>query len=56
MILVLFSISKIQDGRHIVLSMLSDILKLRKYDVGLTISLLSLKLCIPIFVGQTHGI
>ena len=42
MISVLFSIPKIQDGRHIdILSMLSDLLKKRKYEV--TISLLSLK-------------
>ena len=42
MISVLFSIPKIQDGRHIdILSMLSDLLKKRKYEV--TISLLSVK-------------
>ena len=41
MISVLFSLPKIQDGRHIdILSMLSDLLKKRKYEV--TISLLSL--------------
>ena len=42
MISLLFSIQKIQDGRHIdILSMLSDLLEKRKYEV--TISLLSLK-------------
>ena len=41
MISVRFSLPKIQDGRHIVLSMLIDILKKQKYDV--TISLLNLK-------------
>ena len=42
MILVLFSIPKIQDGRYIdILSMLRDLLKKQKYEV--TIPLLSLK-------------
>ena len=42
MISALFSIPKIQDGRHIVLIMLSDLLKKpRKYEIS--ISLLNLK-------------
>ena len=42
MISALFSIPKIQDGRHIVLIMLSDLLKkTRKYEIS--ISLLNLK-------------
>ena len=41
MISVVFSLPKKQDGRHIVLSMLSDLLKIRKNEV--TISLLNLK-------------
>ena len=41
MLSALFSIPKIQDGRHIVLIMLSDLLKTRKYEIS--ISLLNLK-------------
>ena len=55
MILVLFSIPKIQDGRHIdIPSMLSDLLKKRKYEV--TISLLRLKciFCLKPMVSSTY--
>ena len=41
MMSALFSIPTIQDGRHIVLMMLSDLLKTRKYEIS--ISLLNLK-------------
>ena len=41
MMSALFSIPKIQNGRHIVLIMLNDLLKTRKYEIS--ISLLNLK-------------